>query len=155
MFIQKQITYAKRQTLRISTQSINVYNKSTYVYLTESLPLSRFYLALSSALVFLCFFFLNTRQATIELYRAPVKGDRYNKNYLYARACEHGRRRVVQCERRECSAPHPFMGYWFPISPIMAGAHPFFFLRRYTCWTPNACWSSGDRAGGFCAPGGT
>lgn len=29
--------------------------------------------------------------------------------------------------REENARPHPFMGYWFPISPIMAGAHPFFF----------------------------
>jgi len=42
--------------------------------------------------IFLYFFL--TRQATIELSRAPVKGEMYNKNYLYTYLRVHERRKA-------------------------------------------------------------
>lgn len=54
--------------------------------------------------------------------------------YLHVYAVEGG----GSFAERGTLKPHPFTGYWFPISPIMARARLSFFLLRYTCWTPNA-----------------
>jgi len=87
LFTQEQVDYARDVLYEFPHNQLMPIT-SRHVYLTKSLP--RFYSARPSVLDFSLFFL--TRQATIELSRAPVKGEMYNKNYPHTYLRVHERR---------------------------------------------------------------